>query len=306
MPVSIPKYAAAPLPDARAVAQGIGLGLFAGFAFSLSFALIKELGPDMPTVQVMLFRMGFGLVPLLPILLAAPRGILITRRPFGHLYRIAVGFSSMALIYWAVPRMPLADAAATQFTMPLFLTALSWPLLGEAVGWRRATATVVGFAGVLIMLNPGGAGFAALGVAYPVAIASAFLYALAVIAMRQLGATEPALRTTLYFSTAAAIAGGVGCLFDWVDPTPRQWALLIATGLVGGLGQFAMVSAYAKAPASIVAPFDYSQLLWATALGFFIWQETPTLNAVVGALVLAASGLYIFRREAMRRERRRN
>lgn len=303
MPVSIPKPLSAPPTHARQVAEGIAFAIFAGFAFSLSFALIKELGPEMPTPQVMLFRMSIGLVPLIPLLLRAPRGVLRTQRPFGHLYRIAAGGTSMALIYWAVARMPIADAVATQFTMPLFLTVLSAPLLGEAVGWRRATATIVGFGGVLIMLKPSGSGFAALDVAYLVAVAAAFLYALAAIAMRQLGRTEPALRTTFYFSFVAAVAGGVGCLFDWVDPTPRQLLLLIATGLIGGAGQFALVSAYARAPATIVAPFDYTQLIWATALGFVIWSETPSTTAALGAAIVAAAGLYIFRREAARRRK---
>ena len=290
--------------DGANIAQGIVLMLFAGLAFSLSFAFIKELGPEMPIPEIMLFRMGVGLVPMLPLLLRAPKGILKTDRPFGHVYRVSVGFTSMALLYWALPRMPLVDLTTTQFTMPLFLTVLSVPLLREAVGWRRAIATLVGFGGVLIMLNPKETGFGGLDVVYLVALGSAFFYALAAIAIRQLGATEPALRTTIYFSSVAAIAGGIGCLFDWVDPTMKELALLVGTGLVGGVGQFALVSAYKKAPATIVAPFDYSQLLWATILGFVFWQETPAQSALIGAAILAAAGIYIFRREATTRARR--
>ncbi|MGZ0187001.1 MAG: DMT family transporter [Alphaproteobacteria bacterium] len=290
-------------PDSATIGRGIALMLFAGLAFSLSFAFIKELGPEMPTSEIMLFRMGVGLLPMLPLLLRAPKGILKTDRPFGHVYRVSVGFTSMALLYWALPRMPLVDLTATQFTMPLFLTVLSVPLLKEAVGWRRAIATLFGFGGVMIMLNPGETGVSGLDIAYFVALGSAFFYALAAIAMRQLGATEPALRTTIYFSSVAAIAGGIGCLFDWVDPTMKELALLVGTGLVGGLGQYALVSAYKMAPATIVAPFDYSQLLWATILGFLIWQETPSSNALLGAAILAAAGIYIFRREAVARRR---
>lgn len=302
MPVSIPKrIAPPPPPGVEAIGQGVALALFASFAFSLTFAFIKELGPDMPTAQVVLFRMAIGLVPLIPLLLRAPPGILKTSRPFGHIYRVAAGGTSMALIYWALARMPIADAVATQFAMPLFLTVLSVPLLGEAVGWRRATATIVGFGGVLIILRPTGDGLDGLELAYAAAVGAAFTYALAACAIRQLGRTEPALRTTIYFSATAAVAGGVGCLFDWVDPTPKQWALLIGTGLIGGCGQYALVAAYTRAPATVVAPFDYTQLLWATALGMFFWQETPSASAFVGAAIVAAAGLYIFRREALRR-----
>ena len=183
--------------------------------------------------------------------------------------------------------MPLADLTATQFVMPLFLTVLSVPLLGEAVGWRRATATIIGFGGVLVMLDPAGVGAGGAGAVYLVAIASAFLYALAAIAMRQLGATEPAVRTAFYFTAVSAVAGAIGCLFEWADPTPREWLLLIGAGLVGGAGQYALVAAYAKAPATIIAPFDYSQLIWATALGFLVWGETPAAHVFAGALVVA-------------------
>ncbi len=287
--------------ERRGVLQGVGLALFAGLTYMISFSLIKELGTDLPTTQLMLFRMGCALILMAPLILRAPRGVLVTCRPMRHLYRVVVGGASMAMIYWAVPRMPLADASATQFVMPLFLTLLSAPLLGEAVGWRRATATVVGFCGVLVMLRPSGAGWINLDAAYLVALGAAFLYALAAIAIRQLGATEPALRTTVYFSAAAAVAGGVGCLFEWVDPTPRQLLMLIGTGVFGGVGQFAMVAAYARAPATVVAPFDYTTLIWAGVLGYFVFGETPSANALLGALIIVAAGLYIFHREARRR-----
>lgn len=281
--------------------QGVFFALAAGFGFSLSFALIKELGPEMPTHQVIFFRMTVGLIPLAPILMRAPRGVLRTDRPFRHVGRIVAGLTSMTMIFWAIARMPLADAAATQFAMPLFLTALSAPLLSEKVGWRRATATLVGFAGVVIMLDPSGSGFASLDTAYLVALGAAFFYALAVIAMRQLGATEPALRTTVYFTIVSAILSAAACLYQWVNPTPLQWALLIGIGLLGGAAQYCLVAAYTKAPATIIAPFDYTQLIWATALGFIIWHEAPAPNAFVGAGIVAGAGMYIFRREAIRR-----
>lgn len=298
------RIVASPSPDEvdrRSILQGVALALCAAFAFTISISLIKEVGTGLPTAQIVLFRMGIALLLMLPLVFRAPRSVMITKRPARHLYRILAGGTSMVLIYWAAPRMPLADLAATQFVMPLFLTVLSAPLLKEAVGWRRATATVIGFCGVLVMLRPSGAGWINLDAVYLVALASAFLYALAAVAIRQLGATEPALRTTVYFSAFATVASGVVCLFDWVDPTPRQLLLMISTGVAGGLGQFAFVAAYARAPATVVAPFDYTTLIWAGVLGFFVFGETPSANAVMGALIIAAAGMYIFHREARRR-----
>lgn len=304
MPVSVPKRVVAPPPvdPARAaILKGVFLALAAGLGFSLSFALIKELGTTLPTQQVVFFRMLIGIIPMLPLLIRAPKGVLRTDRPLRHVGRIAAGLTSMTMIYWAIARMPLADATATQFTMPLFLTILSAPLLGEIVGWRRATATLVGFGGVIVMLNPSESGFESLDTAYIVALGAAFFYALAAIAMRQLGATEPALRTTLYFTGVSAVVSGFACLFGWVNPTPEQWLLLIATGLIGGSAQYCLVAAYTKAPATIIAPFDYTQLIWTAGLGFLVWSEIPATNAFLGAIIVAAAGLYIFHREAIRR-----
>ncbi len=289
--------------EAGVIRRAILLAVFAGFAFTLSFACIKALGKEMPVQQVMLFRMSFGVFVLLPILMRAPKGILKTRRPLDHLYRVVAGFTSMILVYWAATRMPLSVLTATQFMMPLFVTVFSVPLLKESVGWRRTAATLVGFGGVVLMVHPAEAGIFNIDVAYGAAIAAALFYALAVIAMRQLGKTEPAIRTTFYFSAVTAVASGVGCLFEWVNPMPYQWLLLIGTGIAGGLGQFAMVAAYKMAPASVVAPFDYVQLIWATLIGFMIWVEIPTLEAFTGAVVVIAAGLYIFRREASVRQK---
>ena len=289
--------------EAGVIRRAILLAVFAGFAFTLSFACIKALGKEIPVQQVMLFRMSFGVFVLLPILIRAPNGILKTSRPLDHLYRIVAGFTSMVLVYWAAARMPLSVLTATQFMMPLFVTVFSVPLLKESVGWRRTAATLVGFGGVVLMVHPAEAGILNIDAAYGAAIVAALFYALAVIAMRQLGQTEPAIRTTFYFSVVAAVASGVGCLFEWVNPMPYQWLLLIGTGIAGGLGQFAMVAAYKMAPASVVAPFDYVQLIWATVIGFIIWVEIPTLEAFSGAVVVIAAGLYIFRREALVRQK---
>jgi drug/metabolite transporter (DMT)-like permease len=283
--------------------MAILLAIVAGFAFTLSFACIKALGKDIPVQQVMFFRMFVGILVLTPMLLRAPRSIWKSSRPFGHLYRILAGFASMMLLYWAAARMPLALLTATQFMMPLFVTMLSIPLLQESVGWRRALATLLGFGGVLLMIQPGEEGILGVELAYIAAIASALFYALAVIAMRQLGRTEPVLRTTLYFSAVAALASGIACLFGWVNPTLNQWLLLICTGIAGGIGQFAMVGAYKMAPATVVAPFDYMQMVWATAIGFIIWLEIPTIHTLLGASVVILSGFYIFRREAAVRKK---
>src|SRR5690606_6233798 len=201
---------------------------------------------------------------------------------------------SMLCFFYALTILPLADVTAINFTMPLFVTALSVPLLGETVGWRRWTAVAIGFSGILLMVRPGAS---ILDPAILIAVASAFGYALAVICMRRLGSTERSATTTLYFTLACAVVGGIAAPFAWVPPTPTGWAALILVGLISGTGQLLMTAGYRFAPAAIVAPFDYVSMVWAVVLGFLIWGEVPTVGVLAGAALVIGSGLYILYRE---------
>jgi len=178
--------------------------------------------------------------------------------------------------------------------MPLFATALSVPLLGEKVGWRRWTAVIVGFTGILLMVRPGASIF---DPANMIALLSAVLYALAVIAMRQLGKTERSTTTTLYFTVACTIVSGAMLPFVWRTPGLLDLIPLVMLGLLGGFGQLLMTLAYRSAPPAIVAPFDYVAMVWATAYGFLLWGDVPTAGALAGAAIVIGSGLYIIHRE---------
>ena len=278
----------------RRLRLGILAIVLAGLLFTTSHALIKLGGTTYPLIQIMFFRGAFALIPLIPFFWREGIDVVRTQRPGLHAIRCTAGIASMLCFFYALTLLPLADVTAINFTMPLFVTALSVPFLGERVGWRRWTAVVVGFSGVLLMVRPGAS---ILDPAILLAVASALGYAIAVICMRQLGSTERTATTTFYFTASAAVIGAVLLPFVWVPPTPAGWAILILVGLIGGTAQLLMTSAYRLAPAAIAAPFDYTSMIWAMAWGYLLWADVPTVGVLAGAALVIGSGLFILYRE---------
>ena len=183
---------------------------------------------------------------------------------------------------------------------PIFLTALSVPLLGEQVGWRRWGAVFAGFIGILIVTRPGSGVF---GVAAFLPLSGAFFYALAMVQIRKLSSSEPPARIVFYFTIAAMILGGASLPWQWVTPTPLTLVYLVAIGLVGGFAQMAMTHAFRLAPVAVIGPFDYTALVFATGFGYAIWGQVPDRFVWLGAAVIVASGIYILHRETVRRRR---
>ena len=295
MSIALPRSA-----TARQNGAGISFMLLAVLLYGFMDALIKYQAARYPVVEVMFFRSLFALVPLLWLI---RRGggftALRTRQPRLQALRAIVGFVSLLCFFQAFALMPLADVVAIGFAAPLFITALSVPLLGEHVGWRRWSAVLVGFLGVLIMVRPG-AGL--LGFASLVALLGTLTYAVSIIVIRRLSTTDGNAPTVASFTVFAVIATGSVLPFYWVTPVGADWIMLVAMGLLGGAGQIAFTHAFSLAPPVIVAPFDYANMLLATALGFLIWGDVPTATILAGAVLVIASGLYIVYREAMRRE----
>lgn len=284
----------APLSADRPLA-GIAAMLVAVLLFAVMDALIKAASADYSTVQIVFFRSAVAFVPILAYLLKTG-GLrqLRTRRLGGHAYRAVIGLVAMASFFYAFAVMPLADVVAIGFAAPIMMTALAIPLLGERVGWRRWSAIVVGFAGVVLMVRP--TGEIALGTW--LALLGTICYALAMISIRQLSRTESAGAIVFYFGVFGVAAAGLLLPFFWQMPDARGWAILIAIGLLGGIAQIFMTRAFSIAPVSIVSPFDYTAILWATLLGWWFWREFPDWTTFVGAAIVVASGLYILRREA--------
>ncbi|MFN3523558.1 MAG: DMT family transporter [Phenylobacterium sp.] len=291
-------------PD-HAPVQRIGAGILcrvgAVACMAGLFAMVKWASlHGVPVFQTLFFRNAFAFVPLgLYIARTSGPSVLRTSRPGGHLVRAAVGLTGMTCGFMAVAHLPLTEATALSFSAPLFMTAMSALILREHVGPHRWAAVAVGFIGVLIMVRPDPTRMmASIGTIY--GLIGAVGSAGAMTAIREIGRTEPGPRIVFYFTLAGAVAGLLSLPFGWVMPDPLTLALLVCAGLLGGVGQLLLTESLRLAPIAAVAPFDYTQLLWAGLIAFFVWGETPRLGMLAGAAVVAASGLYIVYRETRR------
>lgn len=277
---------------------GIVLRVAAMVCMALMFALVKWCGRrGAPVFEIIFFRNAFAFAPLgLYIWRTTGFGVLRTQRPFGHLSRSVVGLAGMVCGFSAVQHLPLSEATALQFASPLFMTALSALLLHEPVGRHRWGAVILGFVGVMIMARPVPGQMNLVGVTF--GLLGALGVAGAMVAIRQIVDTERGPTIVFYFTLAGTVLGLVGSLlFGWTVPDAGTLGLLILAGLVGGIGQLLLTEALRAAPIGVVAPFDYTQLVWASLLGLVIWGELPRPSTLAGAAIVAASGIYILHRE---------
>jgi drug/metabolite transporter (DMT)-like permease len=198
-------------------------------------------------------------------------------------------------------RLPIAEATAIGFVSPLFVTALSIPMLGETIGPRRWVAVVVGFLGVLVVIRPGTSAFnpAAL---FP--IASSSCWAIGLVLTRTMHRTDRTL-TILFYSTLIGFAlAGVAMPVVWRMPDLPALALMVGQGSLSTIGQTLLIAAFGRAGASVLAPFSYSQMLWATLLGYLLFSTIPDALTWTGAAIIIASGLYILHRERILQQQR--
>jgi drug/metabolite transporter (DMT)-like permease len=297
--MSSPDPAAAHGPTRALLGVALRVGAMACVA-TLSGLVKWCAAKGVPLFEIVFFRNAFAFIPLV-IYMARSTGFSVvkTRRPMAHFTRSAIGLVGMTCGFAAVQHLPLTEASAFQFTSPLFMTALAVPILREPIGAHRWAAVLVGFAGVLIIIRPLPGQLNLIGAALGLggAVATAF----AQITIREIGRTEPGAAIVFYFTVAGTLLGLASLPFGWVLPDPGTLALLVLCGLIGGVAQILLTESLKVAPVGLVAPFDYSQLIWASLFGFLVWGETPHAATALGALIVAASGLYIVVREARRR-----
>ncbi len=283
------------------LAVGIGFAVASVFLFSVMAVLVKWLSETGYPLSQLLFFRNLGALPIVALVVMQSGGwaLLQTRNPAGHLSRGILGLSGMSMLMGALTLLPLADATALNFAGPLFITALSVPLLGEKVGIHRWTAVIIGFAGVAIMAQPTG-DVSSLGVA--VALSGALFQALAMINIRYLSRTEPAATVFAYFTLFCLVMSFLGCfIFGWVTPGWGDLGLFLAVGLTGGVAQYFLTLSYRFAPAALIGTFNYSAIIWATLFGFLIFGHLPGLAVIGGATIVIACGLYITYREVSRK-----
>jgi drug/metabolite transporter (DMT)-like permease len=279
-------------------ALGIVLMLAGIAGFAVMDAIIKWLTADYPVPQVVALRSWFGL-PLLLLFALHDGGLkaLRTRRPQAHIIRYLLVLTLSFSFFWALSQMKLVDAIAITFAAPIFISALSVLLLKEPVGLHRWGAIGVGFCGVLIILRPG------LGVFQWVALVvlgSVLAYALLMITTRAFKSTESTASLMLYPQLGMSFTGIFYAPLFWVTPSLGDLGLFALAGLFGSVGVMCLTHAFRLAPVAVVSPFEYSALIWATLLGFLLWDELPDIYTLAGAGIVISSGLYIIYRETIK------
>jgi drug/metabolite transporter (DMT)-like permease len=292
-------------PAARAAShvdrpfRGIALILASTVFLGTSDATSKYLSMTLPSIEIAWIRfLVFALVMLPAMVPGSPLYAMQTGRRGFQLMRGAALLASSLFFISGLRFLPIAEASATSFVSPLFVTALSIVFLGESVGLRRWLATAVGLIGVLIVLRPGSGAF------HPAAlfsIVSAMAWACTLIMTRMMSGTERTVTTMAYSALAGVAILSVLVPFVWVTPSWHDIFFGVVIGVASTAGQWIVVLAFRYANASVLAPFSYTQLLWVSFLGFLIFGEVPDIWTVTGAATIVASGLYTAHRERLRR-----
>ena len=296
---AMPGKVADALP-APAAALGIALVLIGMFLFTANDALGKWLVATYSVGQVLLIRSAAALVALLPFIWLWGRPAIISRDRSGlQFLRVVFSTAEVFCFYSAVYFLPLADVMTFWLAAPIYVAALSPLLLGERVGWRRWIGIVVGFIGVLIVLNPSAA---TLTLPALISVVGSLTFALMMLTGRMLRRTPDT--ALVFWQTMGALAAGlVLAPWGWVDPTGFDWMLLGSLGIIA-MGAHVLINRSLKlADAATIAPFQYTLLPWAVIFGYIFFDDIPRWNMLIGAAVIVGAGLYIYFREQRLKKR---
>jgi drug/metabolite transporter (DMT)-like permease len=270
---------------------GIVLMLGALFLFVMMDSAIKASVQGLPVIQVLWARFLFHMVVVSAALAAMGRRLPPrTGAPRLQIVRSLCLAAANLFFTAALVHVPLAECVAIGFVSPLIVTLLAARMLNERVGWQRWTGILLGFAGVLVIIRPGA------GVTHPAALfvmITAVVFAVYSVLTRRLAGVDDAFTTIFHTGVAATIVTTLIVPFFWVWPSLEQWALLLVLGALGGIGHFLLILAYQRAQASVLAPFAYTQIVWATLAGWLLFGELPDGVALIGSLIVSAGGLFV-------------
>ena len=280
--------------DFPATTRGILLMVASTIGFSLMHALVRHLSSELHPLQIVFFRNFFGTIFFIPIILKSGLSFLRTERLPMHLLRAGLNVLAMSTFFMALALSPLAQVNALAFTAPLFTAVLSVFFLGERFRARRWTAILLGFFGALIIIRPG---VAAIDLGSIYTLVSAFIWALTMIVIRSLGSTESSMTTTGYVIIFLSILSLGPALYVWQTPQPLTWLILVLIALTGTSAQTMLAEALKTAETTAILPFDFLKIVWASALGYLLFAEVPTIYVFIGAFIIFTSGFYVAYRE---------
>jgi len=281
-------------------AQGCIWMALCGLGFSVMAAFVKLAGQShMNIFEITFFRVLIGFLMLVPFIARAGLVSLHTRYIQAHALRAVLGFVAMLCAYLGIAKLELATYTALSFTKPLFAVILAVVILKEDVRWRRWAATIVGFFGVLVMMQPGSGTFNSWAL---LALGDALSIALLITILKRLPASETPLVMLFYYGLIGTLLIAPFAIYQWQWPTATQWLYLLAIGSTGALSQYWWILAFKAGEASVVAPFDYLRLLFAGLIGFIIFGELPDHWTLIGSAMIIGSTVYIAQREARRKK----
>lgn len=285
-----------PAENKTSTLGGLGFAVLGFGLFATHDAIIKALGETYPVFQIIFFAMLFAFVPMSMIILV-DRAVdnFRPRHPWLILMRSVLTIIAMSSAFYAFVNLPLAEVYALLFAAPLLITAFSVPLLGEVVRARRWAAVGIGLIGVLIVLRPG---ITALSPGHFAALTAAVAAALAAIVVRKIGSEERSAVLILYPMLVSLIAMATTLPAVYVPVDLTDLGLMAAIGLISVLAQLCIIAAYRSAPAAVIAPTQYSQILWASAYGAIFFMERPDTYVAIGSAVIILSGIFVVWRES--------
>ena len=271
--------------------------MLAAVGFAVMTALIKLLGTRLHVTQILFVRQFGMTLIVLPTLLRNFPNSVKTKRPELHLLRVGFALIAMLLGFTAIIHMPLADATALGFSKSLFVTIFAIIILREVVGIRRWSATLIGFSGVIIMLQPGTQGFNIYGLYAVIGAAAA---GVVMVLIRLMSRTEAPATILLYQASGVGLAMTIPALIYWQPPSLTEWILMASVAVISYFSQKGNIYAYKWGEASLLASLDYARLLYATLLGFLIFGNLPGLYTCIGATIIVAASIYTIRRETIK------
>ena len=294
-----PALADAPNPMLGIALKCISVVIFVGMQTSIKFG-----GEGIPAGQIVFFRSFFALVPVVIYLswLGDLKTALKTDDLRGHVFRGLIGVTSMSLGFFALTRLPYPEWITISYGAPILTVVFAAIFLKEIVRLYRWTAVLIGLAGIMVVTVPkltvGGQGIESAEVIGIVAsLVSAAIAAIAMIQIRRLVRTEKTATIVVYFSLTSSVIALASIVFGWVVPSPGQAALLVLAGLCGGVGQLLLTSSYRFADTSTIAPFEYTSMILAVAIGYFAFGEEASATTLLGAAIVISAGIFIIWRE---------
>ena len=279
----------------------IGLAVFYSIISTLNFAVMSALIKSVsqyPLSQLVFFRSAIAFVVLLVVWL--PRDglrVFSTKRPIAHLTRSTFGLTSMYCYFYGYQKLPLADASALGFSLPLFIALFAPFVVNESVWLHRWAGILIGFLGMLLMVRPGGELWQ---MGSLVVILGTILGAFAMLTLRVLGRTEREVTTVVYFSLGCSLISSIPLFWVWQAPNTLDLMRLVGSGVAGAAGQIALVLTYTYGEASFVGASEYLRLIWAAALGYIFWAEVPSVEVIIGSIVVILSQFFIVAKERKR------